>query len=363
MQEPVRNTRYADESTEDVLANPVSAQPREAIPMPGREQPAVRPGPSRNGIKIALFGPASGGKTTFLQGLLTGQPNRERYGEWTATRVGGDGAGETLDSDLREHAMRGEFPAASTRRAAETWRIQGRYPQAPPPPRRRLLSGTPAAAPRREESFDLTIVDRPGSHSLRPAEEMLQEINDADGLLLLIDPTLMLQPLPVVGDKELDSTVAYLFRMLPDLASHRVNDGGSPRLTQHLAVCVSKFDDPAVYARAKQLGVVDREPTGPPFVPSGDGAQRFFADLCDRSAGPGDFQIPNLLTRFDENRVDYHVVSAVGFYIEPGHDFDEGKFLNVIQRNGKPHIKRQMPLNVWEIVIGLYESIMRERRR
>ena len=88
-------------------------------------------------------------------------------------------------------------------------------------------------------------------------------------------------------------------------------------LPHHVAVCVTKFDEPRVLATARRMGVVTTDPEDPygfPRVRDGD-ARRVFAKLCN---GDGEMVLNTMDRTFRRDRVRYFVTSAIGFPADPG---------------------------------------------
>jgi hypothetical protein len=131
------------------------------------------------------------------------------------------------------------------------------------------------------------------------------------------------------------------------------------RLPHHVAVCITKFDDPALFDTALRTGWVSTHPgTGQPYVPNSH-ADRFFAWLCAQLPGTGANRVRAALRKyFHEDRVAYFVCSAIGFRIGPGGLFDSRDYANVTIVNGEPRIREAVhPINVLEPVIALERRI------
>jgi hypothetical protein len=324
----------------------------------------VRPAPppvQRDAVNIAMFGPVHGGKTTFLLGVLNGSPDARTYGTWAAIPPPSSALAEDLYAKARQHA----FPDATTSQADETWIIAGTYPPAPPRKGFRLTRG-PAPDTGREVQFNLHIVDSPGGHLLAMPAEVIEMLSQADGLVLLFDPMLMMPAEDIFtdGDEAAEPMFNYLQRTLPYLLRRQLDQGGAAKLPHHLAVCVSKFDDTAVYETARRLGLVDREHDGQPTVASGANAHQLFEALCRAAVESNDHRLPALIEQyFMRDRISYHVVSAIGFYMHPTHGFVEHDYNNVDVRGGQPYIRRLAPQQVWEALIGVYESAVAARRK
>jgi hypothetical protein len=185
-----------------------------------------------------------------------------------------------------------------------------------------------------------------------------------EGIILLIDPTkMMAEAAPPPNGTDNPPTYKYLNKLFRALDSRllRTTGSGDGWLPHRISVCVSKFDHPAVYQRAKQLGLVERN-GGQPVVPTGEAARLLFESICRSSISTNDADIPDMIKKyFQRGRVSYHVVSAIGFYTDPLDGFREDDSGNVIVRGGQPHIRRLQPSGVWESLVDLFEAIRKGR--
>ncbi|GAA1499874.1 hypothetical protein GCM10009827_003960 [Dactylosporangium maewongense] len=299
-------------------------------------------------VRVVFVGPAGSGKTTFLLGILGGQPNPAVYGSWTAIPPEHSSVADDLYRMARLHT----FPDPTVTDQNESWIVAGTRPV---PPRRRFLGARTRPATR-EMQFDLRLVDSPGARSLEADDDFVDLLSRADAIILMVDPTRLLPAFR--SDIGQLSTYDYLHRLLPKLLRRQLDLGGPARLGQHLAVCVSKFDEPSVYEFGQWLGVVDRQAVGQPTVESGAKASRFVTALCDASAEPNDALVPSLLQRhFRPDRITYHVTSSIGFFVSPAVGFNERDFANVDDRRGRRQFLRLAPLNVWEVLIELADAV------
>jgi GTPase SAR1 family protein len=329
--------------------------------MADRPRTERAPSVQQSAINVALAGPAASGKTTFLLGILNGSPDAKTYGSWAAIPPYSSSAlAEHLYAAARQHA----FPDATTFPTDETWIIAGTYPPAPPRKGFRLSRGT-APETGREVRFNLQVVDSPGHNLLTMPTQSIEMLSQSDGLVLLFDPTLMMPAAELQltdGTKAAEPMQNYLQRTLPNLLRRQLDQGGSAKLPHHLAVCVSKFDDPAVYETARRLGLVDREHDGQPRVASGADAHQLFKALCRTSVEPNDQWLPALIEQyFVRDRISYHVVSSIGFYMDPDRGFVDHDYVNVDARDGRSYIRRLAPANVWEVLIDLSDAVRRTK--
>jgi hypothetical protein len=334
--------------------------PAAAIPLPGPATGAARMHHKAPGqISIAMIGPSGGGKTSFLQALLHSTPDAAVHGSF---RVVDDGSG--LADDLLGRIDDYQFPGSTMAAESAVWTIVGTTPEVAQNRRfwqpRHVLPGT-------EVRFDLVIHDLPGGSTIKPDDtEVLGHLADADGLLLLIDPERLMAAPAVEAPRRAGAerrtpkhTFAHLNRLVRSL-DRKAIELGDRRPPQVLSVCVGKLDNPEVYRRACDLGLIESEDGHVPYVPGGEQARALFVDLCSHSHEPHDRRLPETLETYFE-RIDYHVVSSIGYFIDPRAGFDEEKMNNVEQRDGEHYMLQHNPLQVWETLLDLYHLIREGR--
>jgi hypothetical protein len=155
---------------------------------------------------------------------------------------------------------------------------------------------------------------------------------------------------------------AFFQRTLEQLARRTYDEGRlrDGKLPQHLAVCITKFDDPRVYQRAYRAGVVltgvDEQMT--PRVPE-DSARAFLEVLCARpDAGSAPLVLGSIDRYFDRERVGYFVSSAIGFFVGNGGRFLAHDFVNVKTTEAGDRIRGEvMPINVLEPFLWLEKRL------
>ena len=134
-------------------------------------------------------------------------------------------------------------------------------------------------------------------------------MSDSRGILYMFDPVREFTH----GDsfQQIDSLLSELMGVLSEEPDF---DG---RLPHHLAVCVTKLDDPRVFTTARNLGLLipgERNGLGFPRVHEAD-AQALFHALSEISKS-GNREVARLLERhFHQDRISYYVTSAVGFMV------------------------------------------------
>jgi hypothetical protein len=136
------------------------------------------------------------------------------------------------------------------------------------------------------------------------------------------------------------------------------------KLPHCVAVCVTKFDDPEIYRRARMGGWQSYDENDPFLFPRvhNDDAAAFFADLCLQSDLSNADLISSAISRyFEPDRVRYFITSAIGFYVSSGaRRFLEQDYQNVApdgRIRGAVH-----PINVVEPLLWLGQSLATRTR-
>jgi hypothetical protein len=321
-------------------------------------------------MRIGLWGAPGSGKTTFL-GALQIAVSKPGERHWTIHGVD-DTASNFLSESTHQLRNRRMFPVATVNPKNLRWRLVRPQPGA----RRRLRR---KAGPPGQRVLELEIMDVAGwtFRSVLPGEDLgpvtevgedddlrfplgedddpdeqealLRHLAACDGLVYLFDPT---DPQPY---DYVQRTVEQLSRR--SYESGRLRDGWLP---QHLAVCVTKFDDPAVFAKARNSGLLrtGTDPYGPPHVPDRD-AGGFFRRLCtDRDAGSASLVLGSIDKYFNPARVRHFVVSAIGFYLGPTGRFLPTDFVNLVDTEQGLRIRGEVhPINVLQPFHWLEEQL------
>ncbi|ONH37762.1 MULTISPECIES: hypothetical protein [Protofrankia] len=343
--------------------------------------------PTPHATRIGLWGAPQSGKTTFLAALQIAIVNQSNDDGWLITGVD-DAASDFLSTSTSHmnrdrifpnatsandvHELRWRFVRPTRGGTGRTWwRRPGHATSGQAVFEVQLLdvSGDmfastrtpndlagPAASLFAEDEDELDIFDEPGpkfdtADPQNQTKGLLDHLATCDGIVYLFDPF-----------RERDS-YEYFQRTLEQLARRsyetgRLRDG---RLPHHLAVCVTKFDDPAVFRKAHNYGVVltgdDRAMT--PTVPD-DLAGEFFRKLCSGPNGASSLLVMRSIEQyFHTQRVNYFVSSAVGFYIGATGVFQRRDFTNVeTTPDGDLRIRGQVtPINVLEPFLWLEKQI------
>ena len=168
--------------------------------------------------------------------------------------------------------------------------------------------------------------------------------------------------------------------MLIQLARFKAAEPGwsGGRLPHYVAVCVTKFDEVAVYEAARELGLIELDGDDQYEFPrvSDEDTRTLFLKLCEASgSGNAEMVIHALEQYFYPDHIKYFVTSAIGFYLNPRtRHFDEDDWQNVVpnerpkDKEGSPPAKWKptrirggvYPINIVEPVRWLCQKVMSE---
>lgn len=299
-----------------------------------------------------MWGAPGTGKTTFL-GVLDIALNRRDYG---LTMTGATDASVELLIEMTEIINdKHQFPPATQSIDTFKWNLfTVQPPQSSAQPSRITLKLT-------DPSGELMKSARRGDPDRK---KLIDEIVDSAGILFMFDPISEFER----GDAF--STTNGLLKQLMVAYSSNDQITFNGRLPHHVAVCITKFDEPRVLETARALGILRRDPKDPhglPWVHNND-ARKLLNSLAQVSgSGDGEMTVNALNTHFYPQRVEYFVTSAVGFYVDPRtkkFDFDDPQNL-VKDRAGNTKLARirgpVRPINIVEPVMWLSERISQSR--
>jgi hypothetical protein len=316
---------------------------------------------------IAMWGPPSSGKTTFLAALSIAL-TRHNHG-WRL-RGANEASEQVLISMTKELTRDQAFPEATAGIEYYNWVLEGNFSSQRTRWFRRGESGQTV-------SVGLDLVDATGEitdpermgYSVR--QELLDDLINSNGIVYIFDPMREFAE----GDA-FDHTYGMLIQLARLKATQPGWTGG--RLPHYVAVCVTKFDEVPVYEAARAMNLIVDDPDDPHRFPRvrDDEARDLFVRLCEASgSGNAEMVINALEQYFRPERIKYFVTSAIGFYLNPRKRvFDEEDWQNVLpsevvgDREGSSGEKRHppkirggvYPINIVEPVIWLCRNIMND---
>lgn len=256
-----------------------------------------------NEIRIGIWGGSGSGKTTFLAALDIALL---KYARNTGTEWNIFGLDElhahsaTFLKNSTNDLKRGMFPPATTEAQPSTYayEINGRLPT------NRFWDR------RKDVQFVLNIFDYPGDYILsKEADNPLwASLVQCQGLIYLFDPKKT-----EIGSDNYFCLKHSLDMMRGVFLKQNPNPFDLGRLPQHLAICITKFDDPEIldHLRSHNLIAIDGgDASFPPFIPQ-EQADKAFESLAD------DLTVEVVKGCFHKNRTQFFGTSNIGFYADP----------------------------------------------
>ncbi|WP_030455002.1 ATP-binding protein [Herbidospora cretacea] len=309
---------------------------------------------------IAMWGAPGSGKTTLLAALSIALNRRED--DWKI--IGQNPESTAYLTEMTSALTSGkEFPEASTALETFQWALIG-------PAQRSLFR---RQSKRASTTIGLTMVDAPGGHfapgkrggrtggAEERQEELMANLTQSRGIVFLFDPIREFE----VGDAY-DHLHGPLNRLAEKMLESNEFIGG--KLPHHIAVCITKFDDPRVLQTAQKRGLIELDDRHRfPRVGS-DEARDLFGQLSRVSAtGTADMVINSLDKFFHESHIKFYVTSSIGFYVNPQTEtFDWNDYLNLIPDESDHAALRirgpVYPINVVEPMLWLGERLSRQGR-
>jgi hypothetical protein len=336
-------------------AGSAAAAPAAALITRGSKSRSSAQQPVRKLLRIGLLGASASGKTTFLAALYIAV---NRSPADVIIFGANDESTDFMVQNTSALTADRQFPTATALTGSYSW-IMNMTTQVQVSQRAWLIG-------RRKVTMDvplqihLDMLDPPGEiysghiSALRSSEETLDMLASCDGFLLFVDP---------IRERAAGGTYEYLHNILLTLADRRLRrlPPGS-RLPQHVAVCITKFDDPDVYNFARLNGYRTYDENDPYLFPRvhDDDAKSFFLEFCRGSEiSDGDLVVSALDRHFYPERTRYFMTSAIGFYLDRRssrfRDDDPG---NVAVQDGIPRIRGRIhPINVLEPISWLGQRI------
>jgi hypothetical protein len=301
---------------------------------------------------IAMLGATGSGKSTFLGALQIALLKQEK--EWRiwcrdpASRRALVEMNTALTSE-------GRFPLPTTGIDTFDWILGGN--------RARTERSGRFGSRSVEESLELTLkltdptgeLARPDQAGLQPREQLVDHVAKSRGILYMFDPIREFSR----GDAY-DKTYSLLMDLIAAVADDPDFDG---RLPHHVAVCVTKFDEPRVFKTAESLRMLvwdEHDPLGFPRVHGSD-ARALMHSLCKVSRNGTGEVVPQLLEQyFHPDRISYFVTSAIGFMVNKRTRlFDVQDTENVYRiESGESLVRGPVnPINVVEPILWLVEQM------
>ncbi|GLY50784.1 hypothetical protein [Lentzea sp. NBRC 102530] len=344
-----------------------------------------RPAPPTQ-LRLGLWGPPGSGKTTYLAALKLATMRRaEGVGNWIMSGLD-DESTRFLQESTDQLTHQRTFPRATSTDKSMLFRFTGEREVT-----RRNRFGRKVVE-MEPISFELDVLDVPGGRYdsdrlSQGGEQQKQDLGFGDDEVVeterlhapamspveqenqLLDHLQMCHGIVYLFDPERDSVEHDAFRYFHpvlDKLTERVMSQvhfNRARLPHHVAVCVTKFDQPNIYRQAQLKGytLMDGEPPYLPRVPN-ESAGEFFAMLCADPQSNTDLVEKGLRQYF--STLNYFITSSIGFYVA-GNRFRAQDSLNVERVNAGPdgfRIKgRVYPINVLEPLLWLYQSILPAR--
>jgi hypothetical protein len=321
--------------------------------------------------RIGLWGAPGSGKTTYLAALNVAVSLAPK----DMMLFGVDTEATDFLADHTEMLVTDrQFPAATQIQRPLNWALNTTVDR----PQRKLMKTVMVPQPYR---LNINLLDAPGGQfGSRPTaaptsrlgldddddnatsgagagddEFLMEHLNMCDGIVLLIDP---------IRERATGDAFAYFNRTLLRITQLKYGQGDRApgRLPQHLAVCITKFDEPEVYSMARRGGYTTMRRTNGTYLPAvGDNqAVPFFESFC-RAAQRGNAKLISSAINqyFMPDRVKYFVTSAIGFYMAPGRAFREQDFMNTVRVSDQgTRIRGEInPINVVEPLLWLCQNL------
>jgi hypothetical protein len=318
--------------------------------MPPGPAASTRPG------GITMLGARQTGKTTFLACLQIALLRRKELG-W-ALVSDNEASARALTKFVTDMTDDHIFPAPTDAIGNYNWSLEGELASYREWDRWRFRRR------RRFARIPLDLIDAPGEitdsgrvYSEGVSRQFVENLARSDGIVLFFDPIT-------------EFTRGDAFRnMFGVLTLLRAQLRGNGRLPHFVAVCITKFDEIAVYEAARKLRITEVDPYPPEFptVPDEDG-RIFFERLARLSKSESaDLVLPMLEQTFNEKRIKFFVTSSIGFFVDPDYGvFDPEDYQNHIPReteDGLDYIRGGIrPINVIEPVLWLGRNVARVTR-
>ena len=328
---------------------------------PRPQLPADNPSPdlvtTGGTMRIALWGAPASGKTTYLAALRHDAASRagDEIGTWKI--IPRNEASEQLLTQWTQQLVElQEFPEVTAlgSLADMRWHFIGDLSGSRYARRRLGLLRRPALT----SEFDLDLIDVSGeAFGYQPADRHVPEstvrrtlahLAGSDGLIFLFDP---------ITGRDSPNVATYAERVLNNLSRQVLSEGRmvDGYLPHHIAICITKTDDPELVRGARRAGLLSTDPDGIDRVLNQQ-AEALFNAICENGFWEGDdqrhggasFVRKQLRTYFHPKRTRYYAVSAIGHQ-------------NLAARNGV--VKMTGPIRPFNMLEPLVELHMQLRNQ
>jgi hypothetical protein len=302
---------------------------------------------------IAMLGPTESGKSTFLCALR--KALLEQDDDWMIFTRDAISQGR-LDEMSSALNSEGGLPLGTTTVETLEWILGGTIERK----ERKGRFGAESKIKDRVE-IKLRLTDAPGELGnsnrigIATRNELISKLAESSGILYMFDPIREFTH----GDS-FQRTDSLLTELMGKASQEPGFDG---KLPHHLAVCVTKLDDPRVFTSARDLGLLipnDDSKWGFPTVHEAD-AQVLFHALGEISRSGNGEALPKLFEQhFHPERISYYVTSAVGFMVNKRtRRFDPRDTENVYRiASGDTLVRGPVhPINVVEPVLWIVRRL------
>lgn len=308
---------------------------------------------------ITMLGTTGSGKSTFLCALE--KALIEQNSDWMIF-CRDPASMERLEEMSNALASEGRFPLPNNSVDVFDWILSGPFERT----ERTEVTGkfgtkTTERVIRERVEITLNLTDASGELGrsdqigLDERKKLIEHLAKSRGILYMFDPIREFNK----GDT-FQRTSSLLRELMGNLSNEPDFDG---RLPHHLAVCVTKLDEPRVFKTAQELRMLVRDDNsqwGFPRVDESD-AKDLLHRLCQVGRNGNGEAVPPLLERyFHADRITYYVTSAVGFMLNKRtHRFDVDDTENVYRTASKRDLVRGPvhPINVVEPVLWLARQL------
>ena len=317
-------------------------------------------------LRIGIWGSPTSGRTTYLTMLASiGWQRWRRDAEWQVTPA--DQVTRKYLQTSGEMLAKKEFPDSNLPSARAVNQLSFQLERKQQGTRRRRRG-----SPKQVASITLELQDRGGGQwgpeYERERESAKRYLAGSDVLLYFFDPTYDHSDEGVSKFHSVD----FFQAVEAHLGMVAVQDDTLYRglLPQHIAVCIAKLDDQYVFDTATHYGCAETDPgTGLPWVP-GRHARRLFEKIClDQHRSEAGFLLNRLQNSFHPDRISFHALSSIGFWVPEDGEFDPYDVCNVVEvpRQADDISSRQRrvrgpvrPVHILDPLISLVERAERD---